>query len=95
MESTVQNRSTIDNVTLSSLSSTPLASPLPLSLSSPLPSLSSPHLNHQLQQQPFTAATMKCWETAKSRTFFARDNVSNFLNWCRLLGVKDAVLFET
>ncbi|XP_017492207.1 PREDICTED: flocculation protein FLO11-like, partial [Rhagoletis zephyria] len=44
---------------------------------------------------PFTAATMKCWENAKSRTFFARDNVSNFLNWCRLLGVHDAVLFET
>ncbi|UXI15300.1 hypothetical protein NH340_JMT01243 [Sarcoptes scabiei] len=37
----------------------------------------------------------KCWSNAKSHTFFARDNVSNFLDWCRLFGVKEAVLFET
>lgn len=55
---------------------------------SPIGSLCSP-------SNTFSASTMKCWDNAKSSTFFARDNVSNFLNWCRLLGVKDAVLFET
>ncbi|KAH7640565.1 flocculation protein flo11-like [Dermatophagoides farinae] len=42
-----------------------------------------------------SAYHMKCWENAKPHTFFARDNVSNFLEWCRRFGVKDAVLFET
>lgn len=42
-----------------------------------------------------SAHHMKCWENAKPHTFFARDNVSNFLEWCRRFGVKDAVLFET
>ncbi|CAG2184104.1 unnamed protein product, partial [Oppiella nova] len=39
--------------------------------------------------------TTKCWENAKSQSFYARDNVSNFLKWCRKFGVRDAVLFES
>lgn len=38
---------------------------------------------------------IKCWENAKSHSFYARDNVSNFLKWCRKFGVKDAVIFES
>jgi len=38
---------------------------------------------------------MKCWENAKSESFYARDNVSNFLKWCRRLQVREAVLFES
>lgn len=38
---------------------------------------------------------MKCWENAKSQSFYARDNVCNFIKWCRKFGVKDALLFET
>ncbi|RWS02105.1 growth arrest-specific protein 2-like protein, partial [Dinothrombium tinctorium] len=42
-----------------------------------------------------SARTMKCWENAKSESFYARDNVTNFINWTRALGVRDAVSFET
>ncbi|XP_015795200.1 probable serine/threonine-protein kinase DDB_G0282963 [Tetranychus urticae] len=41
------------------------------------------------------ARTMKCWENAKSETFYARDNVSNFIKWCRKLNVRECVLFES
>lgn len=49
----------------------------------------------QNKAQKISAKTMKCWSTAKSRSFYARDNVANFLKWCRTLGVREAVLFET
>ncbi|CAG2116096.1 unnamed protein product [Medioppia subpectinata] len=42
-----------------------------------------------------SAPTTKCWENAKSQSFYARDNVSNFIKWCRKFGVRDAVLFES
>ena len=44
--------------------------------------LSKPHLNLNLIQ-------------AKAKSFMARDNVHNFIIWCRLLGIYDCLLFET
>ena len=46
-------------------------------------------------QTPFSARRMKCWPFAKRHSFYARDNVANFLAWCRTLGVRDVLLFES
>ena len=32
---------------------------------------------------------------ARPETFFARDNVHNFITWCRRLGIFDCLLFES
>ncbi|CAL1298242.1 unnamed protein product [Larinioides sclopetarius] len=37
----------------------------------------------------------KCWENAKSESFYARDNADNFIRWCRKFGVHEAVIFES
>ena len=38
---------------------------------------------------------VKCKKNAKSGTWFARDNIANFLKWCKMYGVKDECMFET
>ncbi|KAK9502894.1 hypothetical protein O3M35_011581 [Rhynocoris fuscipes] len=41
-------------------------------------------------------STIKCFASAKPGTFFARDNVSNFITWCRqALHILECLLFET
>ncbi|XP_044734789.1 growth arrest-specific protein 2-like isoform X2 [Chrysoperla carnea] len=37
----------------------------------------------------------RCWETAARRSFFARDNMENFIHFCRKLGVHENLLFES
>lgn len=37
----------------------------------------------------------KIWEDARCRTFYARDNVCNFIRWSKEFGVNQSVLFES
>lgn len=37
----------------------------------------------------------KIWEDARCRTFYARDNVCNFIKWSKEFGVNQSVLFES
>ncbi|XP_076179267.1 growth arrest-specific protein 2 [Ptiloglossa arizonensis] len=37
----------------------------------------------------------RCWENAARRTFFSRDNMENFIQFCRRLGVHENLLFES
>lgn len=45
--------------------------------------------------QPFPSMKFKCWENAKPQSFYARDNMENFLRWCRRVGVNEAIIFES
>lgn len=38
---------------------------------------------------------IKIWEEARCRTFYARDNVCNFIRWSKEFGVNQSVLFES
>ncbi|XP_031356658.1 GAS2-like protein pickled eggs [Photinus pyralis] len=47
-------------------------------------------------QQLIDIVDVKFFSTAKAGTFFARDNVSNFIHWCRQsLKIIECLLFET
>ena len=37
----------------------------------------------------------KCKTNARSGTWFARDNIANFLTWCRNMKVREEYMFET
>lgn len=37
----------------------------------------------------------RCWDTAARRSFFSRDNMENFIQFCRRLGVHENLLFES
>lgn len=46
-------------------------------------------------KEPVPSVRFKCWENAKSESFYARDNAENFIRWCRKFGVHEAVIFES
>jgi len=46
-------------------------------------------------QTPTPTFKFRCWERARPGTFFARDNVFNFLQFCRQVGCLEHTLFET
>ncbi|XP_070182658.1 GAS2-like protein 2A, partial [Littorina saxatilis] len=45
--------------------------------------------------QSVPEGTVTCRQDVKPGTFQARDNVSNFITWCRRLGIPDVLRFET
>ncbi|KAF0293822.1 Growth arrest-specific protein 2 [Amphibalanus amphitrite] len=49
---------------------------------------------HTLTMPPPTFK-FRCWDRARPGTFFARDNVFNFLQFCKLVGCQENFLFET
>ena len=38
---------------------------------------------------------VKFFESAQKESFYARDNASNFISWCKALGIEDTVMFES
>ena len=42
-----------------------------------------------------TARQVHFRASAKEGSFVARDNIANFITWCRLLGIPECLLFET
>lgn len=44
---------------------------------------------------PLRIDQTKIWEDAKCKTFYARDNVCNFIRWSKEFGVNQSVLFES
>ncbi|XP_053426084.1 GAS2-like protein 2 [Nycticebus coucang] len=50
----------------------------------------------QAQRIPMPQAGVSCNEAAQPGTFQARDNVSNFIQWCRKeMGIQEVLMFET
>ncbi len=45
--------------------------------------------------QDLPRAAPRCKVHARSGTWFARDNIANFVAWCRHMGVKEQCMFET
>ncbi|KAK9876511.1 hypothetical protein WA026_013885 [Henosepilachna vigintioctopunctata] len=48
-----------------------------------------------LVKGPAPAVRGKCFEKAMRRSFFSRDNMENFINFCKALGVHENLLFES
>uniref|UniRef100_A0A2R8M830 Growth arrest specific 2 like 2 n=1 Tax=Callithrix jacchus TaxID=9483 RepID=A0A2R8M830_CALJA len=50
----------------------------------------------QAQKIPMPRVGVSCNEAARPGTFQARDNVSNFIQWCRKeMGIQEVLMFET
>ncbi|NWJ08196.1 GA2L2 protein, partial [Crypturellus undulatus] len=54
------------------------------------------HANNRARRLRLPATGVTCNDAAQPGTFQARDNVSNFIRWCRKeMGIKEVLMFET
>lgn len=53
------------------------------------------HIGLSRKAKKLPAKCPKYRQNASSNTFFARDNISNFITWCKQLGVPEVIMFET
>lgn len=47
------------------------------------------------QLKPLPKLNFQCHNNVKRQSFFARDNAAKFLQWCKGIGMKDTILFES
>ena len=52
-------------------------------------------VNYGIFLQPLPEYKLRCNSKAKSGTWFSRDNVTNFLGWCRAYGMTDETMFDS
>ena len=45
--------------------------------------------------KPLPKLNFQCHNNVKRQSFFARDNAAKFLQWCKTIGMKDTILFES
>ncbi|CAG0884350.1 unnamed protein product [Cyprideis torosa] len=57
--------------------------------------LRNPHKTRLFSSYDIPETEVKFREGAAPGTFFARDNIHNFISWCRALGIYECLLFET
>ena len=56
------------------------------------------HKKHSVDKgklKPLPKLNFQCHNNVKRQSFFARDNAAKFLQWCKTIGMKDTILFES
>ncbi|XP_066930021.1 growth arrest-specific protein 2-like [Clytia hemisphaerica] len=49
----------------------------------------------KMKLKPLPRLDFQCHNNVKRHSFFARDNAAKFIQWCKNIGMKDTILFES